>query len=82
MKGKFDDVEDEVKEIVAAKMKLDIASWSMKREPLPDYRVYLTLDKGKVDVEAYELRPIEKEKPIEKESREPEEFILRVKKSK
>ena len=54
----------------------------MKREPLPDYRVYLTLDKGKVDVEAYDLRPIEKEKPIEKESREPEEFILRVKKSK
>jgi len=54
----------------------------MKREPLTDYRVYVTLDKGKVDVEAHDLRPIEKEKPIEKESREPEEFILRVKKSK
>ena len=54
----------------------------MKREPLPDYRVYLTLDKGKVDVEAHDLRPIEKEKPIEKEYREPEEIILQIKKSK
>ena len=54
----------------------------MKREPLPDYRVYLTLNEGKVDVEAHDLRPIEKEKPIEKESRELEEIILRVKKSK
>ena len=51
----------------------------MKREPLPDYRVYLTLNGGKVDVEAHDLRPIEKEKPIEKESRKPE-TVLRIKK--
>jgi len=51
----------------------------MKREPLPDYIVYLTLNEGKVDVEAHDLRPIEKEKPIEKESRKPE-TVLRIKK--
>ena len=54
----------------------------MKREPLTDYRVYLTLNKGKVDVESHDLRPVEKEKPIEKEIKEPEEIILQVKKTK
>tara|TARA_Y100000361_G_C11136792_1_gene332464 strand:+ start:268 stop:432 length:165 start_codon:yes stop_codon:yes gene_type:complete len=51
----------------------------MKREPLTDYRVYVTLDKGKVDVEAHDLRPVEKEKPIEEESIKPE-TVLRIKK--
>ena len=53
----------------------------MKREPLTDYRVYLTLNKGKVDVESHDLRPVEKATPIEKETKEPD-AVLRIKKTK
>ena len=51
----------------------------MKRKPLTDYRVYVTLNEGKVDVEAHDLRPVEKENPIEKETKEPD-MVLRIKK--
>ena len=57
----------------------------MKRDPLTDYRVYLTLDrdKGVVDVEAHDLRPlVEQEEEKEQIKNEPEEIILHIKKSK